>query len=221
MKKIICVIFSFIFSLSLISCSKKTYNENSAIASRLMEIENIASFSDETIKTLAVAYRSSKTYEKETNINKNINKRILNLVNETNNITFVSDLFSENIFYENTTPWSLEIKKSEFLNNLSQKNILLSSLTNIKPINKNDVTTAFNINEKIISYNTLNSFLDFKSDRINQVNISENTISFNGVGLNYLNKGLDLNKCEELASDGKNFSEILLNFDKNGQFNGL
>lgn len=200
---------------------KKTYTINSAIASDLMEIENIDSYSDETIKTLAISYRSTKAYDKESNINKNLSKRILNLVNETNNITFTSDLFSENIFYENKTPWSVEIKKSEFLNNLSKKNILLSSLTCINPINENDVTTSFNINEKIISYDTLNSFLNFKSDRINKVNVSENTITFNGVGLKTFNKGLNLNKCEDLATSGKNFNEILLNFDKNGHFNNL
>lgn len=221
MKKIICVIFSFIFSLSLISCSNKTYSLNNAIASDLMEIENIASYSDETIKALAISYRSTKTYDKESNINKKLSKKILKLVNETNNITFSSDLFSENIFYESTTPWSMEIKKSEFLNNLSKKNILLSSLTYIKPINENDSATSFNINEKIISYDTLNSFLNFKSNKIKQIKISDSIITFNGVGLNSFNKGLNLNKCEELAISGKNFNEILLNFDKNGHFNSL
>lgn len=218
MKKIFLILFSLLFLFPLVSCSKKETNisANEIVASQISNIENINSYSDETIKALSVLFRT-KTKSQKKLTNKNIPERILNLVNLTKNETFSSDKINSCIFYETSSDWTKEIKKSDLLKNLASNEIYLTSVSKIEPVNTNQIkTTSFDINEKNISFEELNNFYNFKSDYITGVEISKDSILISGKGCGLMFEGINLETSEELSYGGKNYTEILYNFDENG-----
>lgn len=218
MKKIIVLVLSIMLAINFSGCKKNNESDLPyCIAYNLSQIETINDLSDETIKALAILSRTIICEDSVSNFDKNkIDKKILDLVNQTKNEKFSSSSLTKNYYFSNSGSWKFEIKKSEMLENLSNKNIYLSSISKITPIKKENVTTSFDINEKIITFKTINSFCDFKSNNISSVDISDTEISFNGIGLGNIGEGLNLDESEQLSKSGKNYTEILLNFDKDG-----
>lgn len=218
MKKFFFILFSFIIIFSFASCSKKenTISANEKISNYISNIENIDSYSDETIKALSVLCRTNISIINNLNKIKK-NDKISKLVTETKNETFLSEKINNNIFYETNKEWSKQIKKSDLLKNLTDNNIYLTSITKINNVNENSIkTTSFNINEKNISFDKLNNIYNFKSDYITNIEIIDDSLIFKGKGIGRIFEGINLNESENLSSSGKTYTEILLNFDEKG-----
>ncbi len=218
MKKIFLILFSFVFLFSLVSCSKKEnkVSTNEIVASKISSIENINSYSDETIKALSVLFRTNAN-NSSSFASKNISERILDLVNSTKNETFSSEKIKNNIFYETTSEWTKEIKKSDLLKNLADNEIYLTSVSKIEPVITDSIkTTSFDINEKNVSFDTLNNLYSFRSDYIKDIQINDDSFVFIGKGSGRMFEGINLETSEKLSCSGKNYTEILYNFDENG-----
>ena len=218
MKQIFYIFVCFLF-LIFAGCSKQEQavasSIDSQVAAEIEQIENIESFDDETIKSLAVIVRT-----KIKNENKTIkaeytpkNTRIYNIVKETANETIEKDKNKKRIDYvlDSQKEWTKEIKKSEILKFLKTKNISLSNISNISPQYLSDGSfDHLLIGGKKITYSELSNNFDLPSNKV--INIKNNISSITIIGEEKNQDVFNIKNAENLAKTGMNYKEILRNY---------
>ena len=89
MKKFIILFVCFLSITSLISCKtleKKTYSIDELIAQEISSIENFENFSEETIKTLSIIYRTNLDGQ-DLKLSTIPNNDLLSIIKKTNMLT--------------------------------------------------------------------------------------------------------------------------------------
>lgn len=207
MNKILCLFFIFLFMFSFVGCktfNQKEISKNEIIASEISQIENIESFSDETIKTLSVLFRTSFDSIKHKNFYVT-NDRILSLVKSTKDEKLKNQI---NFNVSNKT-WTEIISKAELLEFFNKKEIFLSTLSSFE-ILKDTYNNASHIlvASKKIPYTEFGKY--FKLPSNSNINIENhcNYIKISGYGKGYDNV-VDIEKIEELSKQEKNYLDIL------------
>ena len=213
MKKIFIftVILSFLFPLC--GCKKNTTLEadatNQKIASQICKIENYQDLSEETIKALSVVFRTNlkngenvSAFEYST-----IDEKILSLTNETSGETI--DNVSEIIQIDKNEEWTQIVPKTKILEIFANKNESISSFANIS-LQKNDSNKIENliISEKKLSLNDLKNNLSLKSNKIEKVETTKNSLIFYGKGLGF-GESFDIIEAETKAKKGDSYKGII------------
>lgn len=189
---------------------KQEYSQDELIASQISTIDDIESYSDETIKTLSVLYRTNIDQLK-TNTPTNFNQRIYNLVNETSNEKLEKKI--EFNVYKNE--WSEIINKSDILEFLKIKEISLSNLSKyeiIKDCNNNAISLV--IASKKLAFTDFAKYFKLKSNNNIHIKNYSNYIKISGYGQGF-NNIFDIKDIETLANLGKNYLEILKKISTN------
>jgi len=194
---------TFLLFASCKTLTPHSYSLNDYVAAEISKIENIESYSDETIKTLSIIYRTNLKYKDDLNLSK-INDKILSLTKETNNL-----ILSKQISI-NTNPkiWTEIINKSHILEFCKQNNINLANISDIQIIeDKNHNATTLNIASKEINFDKFALYFKIPSNK--NISIENNTsfIKITGYG-NQHNFEFDISYIEELAAKNYNYNKI-------------
>lgn len=212
MKRFICYFLLISITLCIGGC--KTFNtkelsKNEIIAAEISKIENIDSYSDETIKTLSIIYRTSFDDIKNNSFS-NINERVLYLTNETKNELLEKPL-TINTF---SNEWSEVISKSEILEFFKTKQEYLSNISNIEIIeDENNNASILKIASKEIDFIEFSKYFNLSSNKNINIENKNSFIKINGYGKGF-NFEVDIDFIENLSKLGYNHSEILLKIIK-------
>ena len=246
MKKVFCFV-SFLClcfcSLFFCACSKNqtptqiaetqaTTNQLDAkVAEEISSIENIETYSDETIKALSVIVRTNLSnninsqteydannyiYNNEYIIN---NNHILELVKQTSGETIKTNSEKTESFEiktnASTEAWELEIKKSKILEFMKKNNISLSNISNFNIVkDESGNIKKLEIGSKEFFVEDLIDAFDLPSVNITDIKNKKTTVLIKGFG----NKNdFDINKSESFAKEGQNYKKILKKWQNNFQ----
>lgn len=199
MKKILCIILLFIFSISLTSCNEsnldlKAIEMNHEISSNITNMEGSDDFSEETIKAMAVILRTQK-YLNISNANENVN--IYN--SDEDSLTTINKNYNLNKINLNSSSYETKIDSVkndrilklvestnnqiiEFNDNSNSANVLYTrnsdDLNWKKDINKSDILKYLSNNK--ISLSNITNFKPYFSEdnKLTYIEISGKKISY-------------------------------------------
>ena len=200
------------------ACSKQNSSSanavNFAITSKICEIEDYQNLSDETIKALAVVFRTNLKNGENYSFNKNaFDKNILSLVRDTKK-EVIEDV-DESILFEDNKEWTKEISKSKILETFSLNGENISSFENIS-LEKDSVGKVSNlyISQKVINKRDLKNSLGLKSNFITDLKTTPTSIIFYGKG-NSFGEKFDILRAEEISKKNESY-EAIIKYFKNG-----
>lgn len=207
--------------------SATTNDVNLAVTKEIESQEGFEKFNDETIKALSIVVRTNLLNSKNTEIQNDEyspkSKHIYELVKQTNGLVLKSENDDEilNHIYIETNEveqeWVKDIKKVEILKFLTQNNISLSSLSNIKPErDENGRTTSLNLNGKIIPFEDVMNEFEIPSNNIEKIENKKTSIKIHGKGVG-TGENFDVFEAEKLAKEGFGYEKILKNGKNNFQ----
>lgn len=213
--KILKILSIFILSFFIFcGCDKNTTASASSshedIAYEIEQIKGVENFSDETIKALSVIIRTNQNKnsykQKEYSLN---NPHILELVKETSG-EIINKKDNTPIYYSlDTYKWNKEIKKSEILKFLKNKNIRLANIASTRIIkNKNGQAEALEIGNNIIDIDELVKEFSLESSKITNFNITKSSILIQGEGIEN-SQNFNIKESENLANNGISYNDIL------------
>lgn len=220
MKKIFLFLSFFIVLFSFCSCKQKeTFSAsadetNKTITSLICDIDNYENLSPETIKALAVVFRTNIKNGKSLNSNNNFfNENIFNLVNQTQK-EIIDDVFTE-IKISNNENWTKTISKSKILETFALKNDNISSFENIYLEKDNfENTQAVIISGKRLETSYLKNNLKLKSNKIKRIENSQTNLIFYGNGDEF-DATFDIFNAEEISKNNGSYYDII-KYLKNG-----
>ena len=216
MKKSFIFIFIFCLFFNFCGCKKSNTETTSAInqkiASEICQIKNYKELSPETIKALAVIFRTNiKNGDSPSALEYSlIDENILSLTRETDGE--IIEEIDEIIFLNTNNEWFQEISKTKILEVFALKNEHISSLSNAQ-LKKDDTnrTTKLIISEKEIDEKELKDNLLLKSNRIDSVQVTSSSLIFHGKGLGF-GENFDINLAENLSKKGDSYEGIIKYF---------
>ena len=207
MKRFIIFLFLTLFIFNFSACktfSKSNYSFNDYISDEISKIENIKNYSDETIKTLSIIYR--------TNLNNNYDSKNINsdpyikkLVESTNNKTLKNKI-TLNI---NSNNWTEKINKSFILEFFNQNNFSLANISDIKIINdKNNNAQKISIAQRSLDFEKFKNHFNLPSNNNIKITTNDSFFIISGYGKGF-NFDIDILKIENLSKKGLTSDEIL------------
>ncbi len=217
MKKFFLVTFICCLIFSFCGCSgkeeKTNVSESQAVASEICKIEDYESYSDETIKALAVIIKSNiKNGENYSTEEYSIpDQHILELVNQTEYL-FEEDEIKDKISINKNENWEHTVSKSKLLEIFAEKNESVSSIKDISlEKNADNRVTAIIVAGKRLTIQDIEDKLKLKSNKIDSINLSSSSVTFFGKGSGF-GKEFDVSLAEELAQNGNSYEEIIKHF---------
>lgn len=215
MKKLFLMIL-VCFSFFAVSCeNQNTQTLEPPSPAMLVETNfKTSELSDETLKALLVIYQTN-IKNGFISINNEYSKpssRIIELSNQVKN-EYLSN--KECIFVESKEPqfvlWTKDILKTDILKFLINKNISISSISNIKhQTNENGETESLSIGGKIIPFEEIKKQFNLKSNKINNIQINGNTVTITGKEENQKNI-FNIKTAETQSKSGFSYKELLEN----------
>ncbi len=217
MKKLFSFLSLFFVLFYFCSCSNSQQSSASAtnkiITSKICEIDGFENFSKETIKALAVTFRTNIKNGEKYNYHKEcFDESVFSLVDETKD-EIIEDINST-ILFDNNNSWKQEIPKSKILETFSLKGKNISSFENIF-LNKDSCgrVNSLLVSNKTLLQKELKDQLGLKSNNIINIETSTTSIIFYGIGDSFGEK-FDILLSEKLAKDNKGYEDII-NYLKN------
>jgi len=218
MKRISCILL-ISFSLLLFVACKNNETSNAAsvdkqVCYELQQIENIDTFSEETIKAMSVVIRTNLENEKNTkNVNfENFNDKLYKIVKSTSNKKLKQKSTNKKLILKNNSDktWQRKINKTDILSYMLSKGINLANISSIETkYNNQNKLESITVAEKEILYSELKEIFNLPTDIVTDVKIEQSYIiilgEYNEEDLNIFN----LEKAEELSKKGLNYEKII------------
>lgn len=213
MKKFIILFVCFLSITSLISCKtleKKTYSIDELIAQEISSIENFENFSEETIKTLSIIYRTNLDGQ-DLKLSTIPNNDLLSIIKKTNMLTLDKKV-NLNTYEKN---WSEAIDKYQLLEFFKSQNIKVANLSEIKIISdENGNAKKISISSKQFEFQTFANYFNLKSNKNIKITNEKSIIKIEGYGIGF-DININIKDIQELSSKGLKYTEILDEITKN------
>ncbi|MBP3582189.1 MAG: hypothetical protein J6J33_05510 [Clostridia bacterium] len=213
MKKIFCLFSIFFYLLCFCACSSNNSEPsanatNYLITSKICEVDGYKLLSTETIKALAVVFRTNIKNGENYSFNKNsFDNEVFSIVSSTEN-EIIEDV-DEIIQIENNDTWKTEIPKSKILETFSQRKENISSFGNIS-LERDSFgrVSKVIISQKELNKKDLKNNLLLKSNNITDIKTTQENIIFYGTGTGF-GEEFNILKAEELSKNNKSYDDII------------